>query len=428
MFCLPLLFLPNLGFGAKTAFGTVELSDLVILPYIALVLLAIRKQHRRILVQGTEPLMVAFLVWAAIATLSIPARYGYQTDYEVYFAVLKLAKLALYSVAGVLTAKALARETTRYYFHWALLAAGCVVGGAYLLKPMPEANQFIPYEIGQALDAYKANNVISALMAILGCYIAGLWMSGYGRVKWRQAAAVTLLILTAGSMYTSGRTGWVAGLIGCGYVLWRVGVRSRVLIAAAALVVVILAGYWCVPDFQSEVDKTIRPTDEYLNFMDSVQASEPGFNDGVRLHTWAHEAPKILDSPLLGTGFYHRGGATSLWTTGSHNFWIQMFLETGIVGGVLVLIIVFRMWQQAGSALARAARMEVPLKAAILAALVANMGGEYCYGGMTLLTLFLVYAPVASMPQIQAARRVLPIFRREPARSFTDAPSPQWIR
>ncbi len=46
-----------------------------------------------------------------------------------------------------------------------------------------------------------------------------------------------------------------------------------------------------------------------------------------------HESAKFPKSPIFGTGFYHRGEKSGLWLTGSHNFWIQMFLETGLVGG-----------------------------------------------------------------------------------------------
>jgi hypothetical protein len=36
--------------------------------------------------------------------------------------------------------------------------------------------------------------------------------------------------------------------------------------------------------------------------------------------------------------------------------------------------------------------------AALVTALVGGMSGEYFYGGMTLFTFFVVYAPVGSVP------------------------------
>jgi hypothetical protein len=116
-----------------------------------------------------------------------------------------------------------------------------------------------------------------------------------------------------------------------------------------------------------------------------------------------HEAPKLTNAPLLGTGFYHRGGVSTLWRSGSHNFFIQMFLETGVVGGGLVLLILALTWQQAGLAGARRDKISVATRAALITAVVGGMSGEYYYGGIGLLVLYAVSALTGSLP---AARLV----------------------
>ena len=81
----------------------------------------------------------------------------------------------------------------------------------------------------------------------------------------------------------------------------------------------------------------------------------------------------------------------------SHNFFLQMFLETGVPGGLLVLAIFYGLWRQAGCPAARRRGLDVPAKAALLAAVAGGLGGEYFYGGIGLFTLLAVYAVGGSL-------------------------------
>jgi len=85
------------------------------------------------------------------------------------------------------------------------------------------------------------------------------------------------------------------------------------------------------PDFREQVDKTLfLPTEQY-GYQGTRNVGT--LDDGGRFQTWDHEARKLDNAPIFGTGMWHRGGSSGLWTTGSHNYWLQMFLETGVVGG-----------------------------------------------------------------------------------------------
>jgi hypothetical protein len=128
-------------------------------------------------------------------------------------------------------------------------------------------------------------------------------------------------------------------------------------------------------------------------------------DDAGRLKNWSAAAKRFPQAPFWGAGFFHRGGYSALRFTGSHNFFLQMFLETGVVGGLLVLLIFFMMWRQAGMVVARSAQLEIPLKCALLAAFVGGFGGEYFYGGPPVLALIAVYAPVGAL----ACRRWIPV-------------------
>jgi O-antigen ligase len=105
-----------------------------------------------------------------------------------------------------------------------------------------------------------------------------------------------------------------------------------------------------------------------------------------------------VDAPLFGSGFFHRGGESGLWSSGSHNFFLQMFLETGLVGGGILIAIVICAWRQACQPFAARNRVGLSTRAALITAIAGGMSGEYFYGGAGILILFAVFAIVGSLP------------------------------
>ena len=388
LFCFPLLFLPNFGFSHQTVFGVVEISDWLIVPFIVLLIIAPATRYQQ-KVAGLNQLLLGFLVWASLTILSIHFRYSYLDDVPLLLGCfLKLAKLALYVSAGVLIAKKLSSSKVRTQWLWSLLAAVVMLSMGLL------ASNNNPGPQSDALEGYKSYNAVIVSMAILCAYIAGLWIDDVGTRKWRLGASLVLAfavssVILSASLSTHGRGGWLALIVGCGYIFWK---KTRRIKSFAVILVLGLAGiaaYRTLPNFESLVEATISPSQEEVG---------NGLNDGTRLTTWAHEAPKLIDAPLLGTGFYHRGGFSNLWDTGSHNFFIQMFLETGVVGGSLVLMIFGFMWRQMGSMVARQNRISLATRAAWIAAVVGGMSGEYYYGGTSILVLFAIFAMGGALP------------------------------
>ena len=387
---LPLLFLPNMGLERQTPFGVLDLADVLIGPLLVLEYLAIRgREHRRAHINRIALLLAGFVGWALLSTLLIGERYGYATDASTLLGVTKLAKLTLYGVAGLLAAQALADDRQRRLFSWSLLAAGIMVGVSLSLL------QDVSDELrrGEVMEGYKSKNSVSVMTAILLCYLGGLWITGRGSWLWRVAAGPGLIAMLLGFFLSTGRGGWVGAAVGALYLLCRRGLTPRILTGLMGVSLLISIAYATLPNFGSEVDKTLWPDQSYLQQYKSGLA---GVDDGDRLTTWSHELDRFPDALILGRGFYHRGGASGLWTTGSHNFWLQMFLETGAVGGLLVLWAMLQMWLHAGSAVARAAGLVLPVRSALLAAFVGGMTETHFYGGVVLLVLLLVYAPVGA--------------------------------
>jgi hypothetical protein len=67
-----------------------------------------------------------------------------------------------------------------------------------------------------------------------------------------------------------------------------------------------------------------------------------------------------------------------------------MFLEMGIPGGMTMLAILWLLWRESRRLLL------LPVEVALVVAFVGGMGGEYFYGGMPLLTLVMVIAPIGT--------------------------------
>lgn len=401
LLCFPLLFLPNLGFSHETAYGVLEMSDWVFGPFILLLLLApsVNRQQR---ISRVNVLLVSFLVWASLSSLSIQARYDYVDVLPVLLGCfMKLAKLALYVAAGVLISTKLVSFRVHAQWLWSILAAVVILTIGLLMSINSESTQLM-----DSVAGYKSYNSIIVSIAILASYIAGLWVDGVASRKWRAAALLVLgaaigSVLLSASLMAHGRGGWLALIVGYGYIFWKKTRRSSAFAIVLLLSLAGLAAYRTLPNFKALIDHTVSSSDD----TDTYRVS--GVDEGARIDTWTHEAPKLINAPLLGTGFYHRGGTSGLWDTGSHNFFIQMFLETGLVGGAIVVMVFVLMWRQAGSAVSRQARISVATRAALIAAIAGGMSGEYYYGNISVLVLFAVFACAGAEP-LETDTRIAP--------------------
>jgi len=394
--------MPNVGFSHRTDFGVLEVCDWLIVPFIvSLILVPSARYEQR--VAKLKPLMWGFLVWALLSTLSIHFRYEYLDDVPILIgSCLKLARLVLYVIAGVLIARKLGDPRTRAGWTWSLLVALVVLSiGLLVSSGNPDAQPT------DALEGYKSYNAIIVSVAILCSYIAGLWIDNVGSRKWRQCASVAIAfaicaVFISSSLSSHGRGGWLAFATGFGYILWK---RTQTLKSVLIVVLVGLASitaYETLPNFRSVIDLTLTPSDD---------APLQSVDDGARISTWIHEGPKLIDAPLLGTGFYHRGGTSGLWDSGSHNFFLQMFLETGVVGGILVISVFVLAWRQARLTAMSRNKISVATRAALVTALVGGMSGEYYYGGVSVLVVFATFAMAGALPAVEV------VFMTDKARS-----------
>jgi len=390
IFFFPLLFLPALGFSQTTSYGVLELSDWLILPFMALLLMApsVRYPQR---VSKLNILCLAFIGWASIGIVTIHFRYDYFDDVPIMLGcLLKLGRLALYVTVGLLIAKKEVNGGIRRLWNWSLLASLGVLAFGLFAYGNSTA------ESGGSIDAYKSYNATIVTISILALYIFGLWIEKSATQIWNACAILCLLfaavsvLLSASSESHHGRGGWLAAIVGCAYVLFKNARTARALFVASLLGCLVMAGYWMLPNARSLIDSTL------FSSSSGSDSNYTGVDDGARLSTWSHEAPKLADAPVFGSGFYHRGGESGLWDTGSHNFFLQMFLETGMVGGSLVVAIFVVMWRETIPSMRRHLAIAVPTRSALIAAIAGALSGEYYYGGVTVLLLLAIFAFVGS--------------------------------
>lgn len=380
LYAFPLLFLPRIGLPTETRFGVIAVSDYFIGPFLVFLLLG-NARFRRLPRGVANPLfMIALIVLISVATL--PLRYDYEAGYEVVFSLIKAGKFEIYALAGVLSAKALAVDRVRARFLWSVLVAGVTVAVSFMVEAATTEDISL---LRNPEQHYSAPNAISVYLSMIICFILALLISREGGWRWRRWGLACLAVMTIGLLLTGGRGGWLAGLAGVSFIFWHKGLSRRATSIALLAVLLLGGAYVYLPTFAEQVDRTVWPD---MAELERYGAGVGGIDDGQRVSIWITSAGHIVEEPLLGTGFFHRGGESGLPVSGSHNFFLQMFLEVGVVGGGLVLLLIYRMWAQATSASRVAPHMALAVRSVIVVAIIGGMGGEYFYGGMGLVLLF----------------------------------------
>ncbi len=358
------------------------------IPILALLIIDPTKNRKYIYMDYILRPGLAFVFWSVLGVLLIYFSYQYsKPNAIVSFSLLKIGKFAMYAAIPVIISRKLQFESIRNDFDWMILGACLILGASTILSPGHPS-----LKTEATIDFYyKALNLVSNVLAIFIIFLTGLLVVGYGAPRWRQAVKFSLIIILVGFSFTKGRGGWLAAVSGFVYLAYARGLlRARVLVGIFACLIALGGLFIFNEEFRLEVSRLIISPSE------SANSSQIQVSDGERVMTWMNEIVKFPNAPIFGTGFHHRGGMTGLWWTGSHNFWLQIFLETGLIGGGLVILIFSRMWRHANGEESKKIGISIPLKAALVTAFVGGLGGEYFYGGMGLLAILLCYAPVGA--------------------------------
>lgn len=102
----------------------------------------------------------------------------------------------------------------------------------------------------------------------------------------------------------------------------------------------------------------------------------------------------IPSAPFFGVGFWSRGSYSNIPRYGSHNFFIQMLLETGIIGFSLFILLLIQLWKDSKycfTHLKNSKGSVLGFQATFISILTSCLTEEYLYGGIVILTLSIYY-------------------------------------
>jgi O-antigen ligase len=385
---VPAFGMPDMLFSEQTAVGILKSTDWIILPYLLLLMLAGAGRIGKDETRPLTSLLWFFCGWALLSTLTVPLRYAPVDFQVVQMGIVKVGKFALYAAAGIGTIRAvLADPQVLPRFQWAILLSLLLSGVSTYVTTTTLLD--LPNSPAEAGFQFEAMNAVSVQISIVMAFVLGEWVANRGTAAWRSIGIGLLPIPVFGFLVTGGRGGWVGLVVALAYVLLKVGMRPSFVVAGLVVVMVGTFAYSENDSFRLHVDITVKPE---LLAQETEFAQTTGFDDGNRFTIFVHESQQLLRSPVLGAGMFHRGGRSGLDSRGSHNFFLQMLLETGLVGGIAIIMLFRRMWLVAGQG-PTPGTVALGVRAALVAAIVGGSTGEYFYGGPVLFMLLAVMVP-----------------------------------
>jgi O-antigen ligase len=361
-------FVPDFsGTGSTGVLGQITLADRLMIPAFAILAMIARKLPPTPMERYTRPLL-AFLLIALVSSVSVPLRFPTADPNVAVMGVLRMAKFSGYALLAFASLRCFASPTYRktVVAAWAVgvvLMSGVLVYQALILDQGLRELTRTDLLLGNPTSVALACVVVSAISLLAS-----------GRLPHIQSwgLAFVTLVAVVGMIFSQGRGGWISLIWGAAFMVRRIRLRFVVAAAIVALIVATAAA-----NSQSVARNLERLIVEEQGYSATGEDTEATVDDGGRIETWLHESTKLAEHPILGFGIFHRGGASPLWSTGSHNFFLQMFLETGLLGGGAFLWFVWALWSGTRSLQGEA---RIGGRAVLVTMAVGAMGGEYLYG------------------------------------------------
>lgn len=361
-------FLPDLGqAGDAGVLEQASFADKLLLPGFFTLAMFARGLPPTPLERSARSL-VAFIIIALIASATVPIRFPAAELGVAVGGMLRMAKFSGYALVAFASLRCFASPRYRQTViaGW---GAGVVLMSGVLVY---QARIFDDLKPGVAGTELLFGNPTSVALACV--VVSSIYVLTSGRLAGARSWTLAAVTLTGvvGMIYSQGRGGWVSLLLGAAFMTRRIRFRYVVAVAVIGLCVATAAA-----NSRSVAKNLQNLVVEKQDYSVAGDDAESSVDDGARIQTWVHESAKLAEHPVLGFGIFHRGGASPLWSTGSHNFFLQMFLEAGLLGGGAFLWFVWNLWR-ATQTLQREAR--IGGQAVILTMASGALGGEYFYG------------------------------------------------
>jgi O-antigen ligase len=396
-------FVPEIARAGSTGgLGKITLADQLLVPAFVILALFVRRLPPTPMERYVRPLL-AFVLFAVVSSVSVPLRFPTADPNVAVMGVLRMAKFSGYALLAFASLRCFASQEYRktVVFGW---GAGVALISIVLIRQALTLDGGIGVKDGFYIHGNPASVALACVV------VSSTYVLTSGRLAGARAWMLAGVALSGvvGMIFSQGRGGWLSLLLGAAFMTRRI--RFQYLVVASVIGLIVAAAAAFSPSVSRNLQRLVVEETDYSVTGDDAESS---VDDGGRIQTWAHESGKLAEHPLLGFGIFHRGGASPLWSTGSHNFFLQMFLEAGLLGGAAFLWFFWNLWR-ATQTLQREAR--IGGQAVLLTMGFGAMGGEYLYGDAPLycflIALWMLTIPaevgtvaVASVPAPSGRRR-----------------------
>jgi O-antigen ligase len=375
-------FVPDIARAGSTGgLGQITQADKLLVPAFVILALIGRRLPPTPMERYVRPLL-AFVLFAVVSSVSVPLRFPTADPNVAVMGVLRMAKFSGYALLAFASLRCFASQEYRktVVFGW---GAGVALISIVLIR------QGLSLDVGIGVKdgIYIQGNPYSVALACV--VVSALSVLGSGRLSAPHTWLIGAVTLAGviGMLFSQGRGGWLSLLLGAVFMVRKIRVRYVVVAASVALLVVTAAAN------SPSVARNLRGLIvEEQGYSASGEDAESSLDDGARLGTWLHESTKLAEHPVLGYGIFHRGGASPLWSTGSHNFFLQMFLEAGLLGGGAFLWFFWTLWRATQTLQGQAG---IGTRAVLLTVVSGALGGEYLYGDAPLYCFIIALWPLA---------------------------------
>lgn len=386
---IPFLFLPNDLFPiAKSSLGSLQLMDVILLifsPFWLVSFLKIKKNRELTKIRLSAYFLLVFIL---LTVLILPLKFPFISDFYYNFSMMKALKFLLYVLFGLFLMDRFQENKLDLYnkaIRFSIFIICLVIILNFLAGNIGDTNNEFR-EDDVKFISYSALNVISVALAILSASQLEFFFRKKTRLNLLLFSLVCSTLLLSGGR--GGTIAFICALIVYQYQNNSISNQFKILLFSVVCFTIL---YTYVPEVQYQIDRTINPDSEFLR---KNNAGVAGLDDGKRLSGLLKSFPKWFNEPLLGYGFFHRGGYSKLATWGSHNFYLQMLLEVGLIG-VILFVIFFKRLNQRRKEIANICPQKVKsIFFCFLAAFVGGLSGEYFYGGEALLSFMLSIIPL----------------------------------